>query len=196
MSAGSVVRAGAVDGSVPVLPRLLACVAGLLLLASPAFAQVIYEPVQFRYGDRDGGFFYGGDDPAVIAAGKRVEALRDTLPLFRDVRVPPAVYTDVLPYRDARIFGFTRGDARDEAYANVPRHFRKADLLKNAIVTDDAVIVPPFAPADRRGTIDLRIHEPAPRHRGSTPVIVFPKDLLDQPLPPRPAEKPQQARAF
>src|SRR5262249_42069572 len=35
--------------------------------------------------------------------------------------VPPYVFTDLLPFEEAGQFGFTPDDARNEAYANVPR---------------------------------------------------------------------------
>jgi hypothetical protein len=97
------------------------------------------------------------------------------------------VFTDCVPFRDASRFGYTQADARNEAYANAPTYFRKADLLESAIPTaEGAWVIPANAP-------NVYVARPAvtypvsPRMRTTAPtttkpgqVIIIPKRLLDK----------------
>src|SRR5829696_1144518 len=100
------------------------------LAASAARAQVVYEPVRDQYQTARGdAYFYGGIDPRVHAvAGSGAYAGRcgfhgyatnlhnfdagnsfgQPMPMYE--RTP--VFTDCVPFRDARRFGFTPADAR------------------------------------------------------------------------------------
>jgi len=152
--------------------------AGLLYcLASPASAQVFFEPVQYQYGPTPT-FYYGGSDPRVFAHASRSVYNDDIAgpygtryfvgtryygPILR-VR-PPAVFVDQYPYFDAALFHYTPADARNDANAAVPTYFRKIDLLRSAIPSGDGntFVVPAQAPLpSAAGYIDIRpYHGPA-----------------------------------
>ena len=170
--------------------RALAAFA-LLLACSPAFSQVIYQPVQYQFslGSGDQHYFYGGNNPRVHAAAHfstrayypnnqhnfdggnsfgQTSLLNDRSPVF----------TDCVPFRDASRIGFTEADAHNEAYANAARYYRKSDELAAAIPTaDGALIVPPTPVCVAASADQLRAAVP---HRGE--IIIIPKRLLDQPL--------------
>ena len=128
--------------------------ASLALSASSASAQVIYEPVQYQYtysytGGRDVTFYYGGDDPRVFDHAARIGCLRQGRTGVREgvpgvglihrglIGEPPfLVFSDCAPYQNVAVYGFTPADARDEAYARVPRYFTKAGLLAAAVPAD------------------------------------------------------------
>jgi hypothetical protein len=61
------------------------------------------------------------------------------------------VYSDVTPWRNARVFGYLQRDAANDAYANAPRYFRKADLVEAAVeLPDGSRVIPPSAqPVER-----------------------------------------------
>lgn len=177
------------------------------VLASSASAQIIYKPLQYQYEAFGQKFYYGGMNPRVFTFAERRAFAEQYLRYGRhpfgapgygdNARFSPkvTVYSDYLPpYVDAANFGFTPDDARNEALANVPRYFRKADLLKSAIVDcDGALIVPAQAPdpaVECRGTIDIRPYTGAtqPATTQSTRILIIPKKLL------QPKEKPVIAR--
>jgi len=120
------------------------------LVSSAVQAQIIYEPVRYQYGGQNP-FYYGGSDPSVIeeASGPvggggwwgRVHGfdfISGDYQTHRDVTNEGyRVYTDAVPHQNARIYGYTDVDARNEAYANVPTYFRKIDLLNAAIRNRD-----------------------------------------------------------
>lgn len=110
--------------------------------ASSALAQVIYEPVQYQYTTARGRtFYYGGNDPHLIARMEQSKCLRWRLRTFgylpRPAPVKPFVASrpfDVTPVvvDYCGLDGAARStiaDAMNEAYANVPTYFRKGDLL-------------------------------------------------------------------
>src|SRR5688572_20735207 len=109
---------------------MLRCVAVALcslVLASSAFAQVVYEPVRYQYETPQGGtYFYGGVDPRVHAVAGYEQcrgysyggalhnfdggnSFNQPSPMF--YRAP--VFTDCVPLRDASRFGYTPADARN-----------------------------------------------------------------------------------
>ena len=119
----------------------------LSVVASSASAQVFYEPVRYQYGEAMR-YYYGGNDPGQFAYAERVAcrngypnatlntytSLYSTLGQIGENKV---VLTDCMPFRNAAVFGYTANDARNEAYANVPRYFRNGDLLNAATVAAD-----------------------------------------------------------
>lgn len=182
---------------------MLRCVAVALcslVLGSSAFAQVIYEPIQYQFetprGER---YYYGGVDPRVHAVagselcrgysyGANVHAF-DGGHVFNQpspISDRPVVFTDCVPFRDASWFGYTPAHARNEAYANAPTYFRKADLLESAIPTQTgAWVVPANAPHYVGATRHHAHRAPAVRSTTSPAsrpgqVIIIPKRLLDK----------------
>jgi hypothetical protein len=135
---------------------MLVCLFAVIVLAARASqAQIIYEPVQYQYGDQDK-FFYGGTDPRVF---QRAAAPADSGAVWgrvngydfasgdvwvhREVSDQPVrVFSDALPMRDATVYGFTATDAANIANAAVPRYFRKADVIAAARQQAGVLIVP------------------------------------------------------
>jgi hypothetical protein len=166
----------------------------LLSIASTSFAQVIYEPVRYQHGSEQNRYLYGGSDPRLHGFAS-VDASRvgyhygginfhrfdggntfnQPSPMYNRDRV----YSDYVGRIDASLFGYTVADARNEAYANSPTYFRKADLLANAIVMPDGSrVVPNVAPIV---TVEpVRMYAPVQPRRGQ--IIIIPKNLLDKKL--------------
>ena len=196
---------------------MLRAVMGIGLVAflgSVASAAIVYEPVQYQYRDPVYGnpvFYYGGSNPAVIAGGINFQqryhigspirniAFNDSFvaPFSNNLLTHglqgsmPATYTDILgPRINAWPLGFTPEDARNEAYANVPRYLRKADMLQSAFVTPDGhAFVPPQAPLP--GMIEIMPYhapttQPAMSQPTSGPILIIPKGLLDKKLNAKP----------
>jgi hypothetical protein len=182
--------------------RVLPCVAVLTMLfcSAQSSAQIIYAPVKYQHGEQNK-FYYGGSDPRVLAyadgpsggAGRwgRVHGfdfVSGNVDTHREVSYEPErVYTDAVPFQNARIYGFTANDARNEAYANVPTYFRKADLIDAAIPTPGAWIVP------AHGLPAPRIYYPgaerlfAPSSAPATmprPLMIIPKKNLQRAAEP------------
>jgi hypothetical protein len=176
---------------------MLRCVAVALcsvLLSSSAFAQVFYAPVQYQHalGYGDAKYYYGGSNPLVRRFATMHVGYGTTLHNFDggntfDQPSPmfyrSEVYTDFIPFQNAANFGYTPADARNEAYANAPRYFRKADLLAGAVRQPDGSLV---VPADAGG-----VNAPAPMYSASTmrsagagkgQIIIIPKSMLDRPV--------------
>lgn len=175
------------------------CVVVLLsILSSTASAQIIYKPVRYQYAAYGQTFYYGGTNPRVFTFAER-RAFAETYLRYGhhpfggrgygdNSRFSPqaSVYTDYLPpYINAANYGFTANDARNEALANVPRYFRKSDLLKSGFVDcDGALIVPAQVPDPRVyeccGTIDIRPYtgttQPTTQ---STRILIIPKKNLE-----------------
>ena len=109
----------------------------LILFQSISSAAIIYEPVQYQHRSPDGRIYYfgGRHQASVNAAELRALAMRNTNPSDRPDNFitrtdhVPAVYSDVAPYMNLSVYGYTAVDAANEANASVPRYFRKADLL-------------------------------------------------------------------
>ena len=191
---------------------MLRCVAvalGSLILSTSAMAQVVYEPVRYQFqSPRGETYYYGGTDPRVhMVAGSELcrgfgyatnlhnfdggNSFNQPSPMHHR----PAVYTDCAPFRDATYFGYTPADARNEAYANAPTYFRKADLLESAIPTaTGGWVVPANAPqyivAPRHhGYPTVRPMTTAPVTRPGQ-VIIIPKRLMDKKVKDVGGEKP------
>src|SRR5688572_5283845 len=137
------------------VPACFAVGCAILVAGSAASAQTIYEPVQYQYGDQHERFYYGGSDPAVfdLADRTRCRYIRgDTYGLdgYNGAYLHPRrtnrfdlVFWDCVPYLNASPFGYTRTHARNDAYLNVPRYFRKGDLVETAPVLGDGTRVVP-----------------------------------------------------
>ncbi|MBC8107278.1 MAG: hypothetical protein H7Z14_11860 [Anaerolineae bacterium] len=166
----------------------------VLSCASSSFAQIIYEPVRYQYGDQNK-FYYGGSDPRIIqhAMGPRDAAGRwgrvngfdfvsGNIDTHREVSgQPERTFTDALGYQNARIYGFTATDARNEAYADIPTYFRKRDLLNAAIPTARGWVVPAQAqpiPFNPRATITVT----GGRAMVPRPMMIIPKKALEKKL--------------
>jgi len=123
----------------------------LSVAASSASAQVIYTPVQYQYGDVMR-YYYGGNSAHQFAFVDRLacrngypSSMNDNYTSLRStigaISENPVVLTDCMPLRNAAVYGYTANDARNEAYANVPRYFRKGDLINAATVAADGTLV-------------------------------------------------------
>ncbi len=141
------------------MSRLVVAFLSVCVLAPAAFGQIIYEPVRYQYVTEAGRtYYYGGSQPqtfhwaehqAYLAArgfnrlgyGLFGERIGDGL-----LNPEPPVYSDFVPYRDARLFGFTADDARNQALRSAPLYFRKRDLLRAAEVQPDGSVVVPSHP--------------------------------------------------
>lgn len=200
--------------------RCLAAVAALCsaaVFASPSasFAQVVYEPVRYQHESGNGErYCYGGSDPAVHAAAgafdncPRVfyggvnlhrfdggQTFNQPSPISRFER-GERVYSDCVGLREASWFGYTCADARNEAYANAPTYFRKADLLAAAIPTRDGAWAVPAAPPPALYQHHHGLHRlpiapgmrpasgpatgPATQQRGQ--ILIIPKNLMERKL--------------
>jgi hypothetical protein len=180
------------------LCALVVCV----FVTSSAFAQVIYEPVQYQYVAGGQHYYYGGTNPdihrwaetPVGGAGRwgRTNGLAfvsgdiDRNRAVRDENTLRA-FTDAMPYINAHVYGFTATDARNEAYFNVPSYFRKGDLLNAAVRVDGGAYV---VPAQAQPIRIERDDKGAPRATTAPrPVMIIPKDKF------RPAQPPKQQQS-
>jgi hypothetical protein len=158
----------------------------VLSLSSASFAQIIFQPVRYEYGNRMK-FYYGGSDPVVVDRALSVE--------YRNRRVygerggPMRVYSDAIPGWNAALFGFTPDDARNEANNNVPRVFRMRDLVAaGALQNDGSIVVPaharPSYPVERIVIMPSRRVAPtAPGTKPATspnPILIIPKELWNR----------------
>ncbi len=126
-----------------------------LLMSAAAPGQVIYEPVQYQYGTGCQ-YYYGGRDPKVVARADRLAAMGNRVEIDGNCTLVAnnPIYSDWFPYQDPALFGFTAADACNEANSNVPRYFRKRELLEQGIaVSRTMVVVPWIFPSDNDGAI-------------------------------------------
>lgn len=151
---------------------VLGCVA-LCALAPASFGQIIYEPVSYQYRVGDSVFYYGGDNPRLLHWAARQQLIVDRFGAvgrgafgqgwsFEQFNPPEPVYTDLMPYQDVALLGATPAYARNEAMRNVPRYFRKIDLLREAAPrSDGSMSVPATAPQVQRVVPRTRIIVPS-----------------------------------
>ena len=139
-----------------------------VVVTSSASAQVIYEPVRYQYGDALK-YYYGGSNPGMFAYADMVTC-RNGYPssmcnvytsltrTIGQVGEKKLVLSDCLPYRNAAVYGYDANDARNEAYCNVPRYYRKSDLLAAAVPAGDGTLVVPVQamPVPAAATRDTR----------------------------------------
>jgi hypothetical protein len=129
---------------------IAAAFAVVVASASLAGAQTIYAPVQYQYGVEQYRYYYGGSDAVVFDRADRTMAIDRLTDIPHDSRrytdayvhlnligQLDRVYSDVIPSLNARTFGYMQRDAANDAYANVPRYFRKADLVAAAVIQRD-----------------------------------------------------------
>jgi hypothetical protein len=198
----------------PVLSALV-----LTLLPAISSAAIVFEPVQYQYRDAHcdrPAFYYGGSNPAVFMAGVMAQQryhlganpihetalssplvgpLTDNLLHHGDMGAAPITYSDSLPPgSNAYPYGLTPDDARNDAYSNVPRYFRKRDLMNSAILLPTREVAIP-AQAPLPGTLQmLPVHgwpttQPATQSSQPTPILIIPKGLLDKKLNPKPTQQ-------
>jgi hypothetical protein len=165
----------------------------LLMSASTASAQVFYQPVQYQYFSGGRMYYYGGSDPQVhydanylshVSGYGRTQGYAfhsGNIDTHREVTTEQTrVYTDMIPTWNARIFGFTADDARNEAYNNAATYFRKADVARVARVQEDGTWVVPAQATAGPGTIEIRPYRPMVRPISEPkPILIIPKRLLD-----------------
>jgi hypothetical protein len=163
--------------------------------SSSAGAQTVYAPVQYQYGRQGDIYYYGGSDPAVFAMAERqacVDRIGDhsyTSDAYNHAYVHrrligrlDRVYSDCVPYTNARVFGFLPVDAANEANASVPRYFRMADLDRAAVVMPDGSrLVPAQAMPVADPDDDAR--------RASTRPAIKPRAIIIIPKKAKPSDK-------
>jgi len=170
------------------------------LVSSAVQAQIIYEPVRWRYGGQNP-FYYGGSDPRVIdyASGPvggggwwgRVHGfdfISGDYQTHRDVTNEGyRVYTDAVPYQNARQWGYTDNDARNEAYSNVPTYFRKVDLMNAATPNQDGTWTVPahLSPGPRYYTTPSSARMGPGPTTTPRPLMILPKKAIPQREAPR-----------
>ncbi len=176
--------------------RSLAVVLCSVVLSSSAFAQtIVYQPVQYQFsaGRGDEKYLYGGTNVMVHAMARRCAPYGFATNLHRfdggnsfgqpsPMYDRTAIYSDCVGMQNAAHFGFNEADARNEAYANAPRYFRKADLLASAVPAGDGtLLVPATAPHYVASAVD-RSYSTLPGMPARGQVIIIPKKLLDRPV--------------
>lgn len=172
-----------------------------MLLAAVSHAQVIYEPVQSQYRTKNGVYYYGGANSRVLEYIYKFDDCfsdRDRRAGAYGIgylhpnligRPPQNVYVDCLPYQNAAVYGYTSVDARNEAYARLPRFFRMGDLLAQAVASPDGMGV--VVPAQTRGTIEIRPTGQPPAMIPSTGPATQPKAILIIPKKVAPVSVPK-----
>ena len=160
----------------------------LLIVASSASAQVIYEPVRYQYGDAMK-YYYGGDNAMAHAYADRV-ACRNGYPSSMCDRYTSLyltvgqigerclVLSDCMPLRNAAVFGYTANDARNEAYCNVPRYFRKRDLLEAAVPAGDGTLVVSAQARPREAGMARDMRPAGPTELKPRAILILPKKGL------------------
>lgn len=183
------------------IPAAFVAVFVLGLISSAVQAQIIYEPVRWQYGGQNP-FYYGGSDPRVLdyASGPvggggwwgRVHGfdfISGDYQTHRDVtNEHTRVFTDAVPFQNARLWGYTDNDARNEAYANAPTYFRKVDLLNNAIRNPDGSWTVPaqLSPGPRFYMTSSSATRVAPATNATPrPLMIIPRKAIQQSEPPR-----------
>jgi hypothetical protein len=181
--------------------RLLSILALISCGISSASAQIIYEPVQYQYGS-DQHYYCGGSDPSVFRMAERYTDgggqfgrvhgfawVSANVMTHREVSPEaPRVYADSMPRTNAAIYGYTIDDARNEAYANVPRYFRMRDLLPFAVPDESGALhVPPQLPTTSDGSvIEIKpyVRRKMPTTGVSTgSIIIIPKHPVQKSTP-------------
>ena len=143
------------------MSRFVVAFVSACALAPAAFGQIIYENVRYQHVSGSGQtYYYGGNEPRTFywaeirseldAHGfnrERYGAFSGGDRLLDGLLNPqPPVYSDYFPNRDARRWGFTADDARNEAVRTAPLYFRKRDLLRTAEVQPDGSLLVPSHP--------------------------------------------------
>lgn len=158
---------------------------------SSASGQVFYEPVRYQYQYAGQTFYYGGHDPRMMdfAASEIRSTTYTSVARSEPVVKRAAVYSDGRGFANQAdhsytgYAGMTASDARNEAYHNVPRYFRKADLLRAAVVTEEGTLL---IPAHTQPTMEIKVVRSFGVKAGEvTPkgtILVIPKKWLEKPV--------------
>jgi len=157
----------------------------VLLASLPVSAAIIYEPVQFQYGSGCR-YYYGGTD-AVIHRFAQSSCDRR---IIRDAEgqlscKPARVFSDCFPRLNASLYGFTVNDAKNAAYAAMPRYFQMRSLLSTGHVDGAGdLVVPATSSSGIRGAVEIKPWRGWHAVKSPKPVIVVPKTQmrLDAPL--------------
>jgi hypothetical protein len=157
--------------------------------SSSASAQIFYEPVQYQYTFGSTSFFYGGRAALVFdraASTIRAESYSSTARTIHAVN-RGYIYSDNGPLTNLADRGYggyhtlSAADARNEACNNLPRYFRKIDLLRAAVPLEDGTWV---VPAQARPRVEIRAVRPfvnpsaAEAPKGT--ILIVPRRLLDK----------------
>jgi hypothetical protein len=161
-----------------------------MFLATSAFAQTIYAPVQTQFD----GYYAPFDTAAIRRAARHPEGLgatwgrRDGFAFVGPHRVvhqrKPRVFLPGHCGIEVGHLGYTPNDVHNAAMAQVPTYFRKADLLASAVEVDGHREVPAHAPM-RTGTVVVPrggVFIRPVKAKSVRPVFVFPKQLLNRQL--------------
>ena len=155
-----------------------------------ASAQVFYEPVQYQFGSGNGIFYYGGHDPRVIDDAKTLIRSREYSSVVRSRHVTDQchVYSDsfhAYEVAEGTYTGYstlTVNDARNEANQNVPRYFRKKELLNAAVATEDGSWT---VPAHAQPVYDIKVVKPFGTNMGPVApkgtILIVPRKWLEKP---------------
>jgi hypothetical protein len=173
------------------MSRVLAAV--LLLASLPVSAAIVYEPVQYQYGDQHR-YYYGGTDPAMHRYAQSYCDRRTIRDAEGQLSGKPArVFTDCLPRRNAALYGWTSVDAMNEATASIPRYFRMSSLLAGGRIDAAGDLVIPARPDHLCGKIEVKPWRGWANVASPKPVIVIPKEQLRLDAPLATPEKPSKA---
>jgi hypothetical protein len=158
------------------------------VVVSSASAQIIYEPVQYQHTHPSGfTYYYGGSNPDMHHYAQDVacrngypsghtfdgfSGLHGTLGQIGEKHV---VLTDCLPFRNAAVYGYREADAHNEANANVPRYFRKADLIAAAQPAGDGTLVVPAHLRPHAARHDAPMQAVTPGEPKPRAIIIIPK---------------------
>lgn len=183
------------------MSRVALCVVvfSIGMIVSSASAQIIYEPVQYQYEAGGTTYYYGGNNPAVHDYAREPYSAGGTwgrtggyvfvggdIRGYREVVTErPRVFTDAVGRGmiNARPYGFTADDARNEALAGLPRYFVKRDLLRGAQYRDGAWRVPARSAGIRVYKSNGQRIDTAPATM-PRPLMIIPKDQLLKPKTP------------
>lgn len=166
-----------------------------VVMSSKASAQIVYEPVQYQYGEQNK-YYYGGNDPRVHAYANATQDgggrwgrvhgfdfVSGSIDTHREVTgEPERVFADSIPFQNARIYGYTATDARNEAYDRMPTYFRKADLLATAVPQTDGSWLVPATPQAQGVVVypqPARMMVPRRPTTAPRPLMILPKKALE-----------------
>ena len=157
--------------------------------STSALAQVIYLPVVFQY-QASTSFYYAGRSASVFrdaeypvaGAFGRVNGwvfASGSVDTHREVATEPArIYTDRLPGRNARLYGYTVADVQNEANAGVPCYFKKRDLLAGGQRTTDGSLEIPSSWPGTGEKIEIKGFIRLKRVSTPRPLMIIPREGL------------------
>lgn len=163
------------------------CILVVLFASLPVSAAIVYEPVQFQYGSGFGGYYYGGTDASMHRFAQWQCDRRIIRHAEGQLSCKPArVFSDCFPRRNASLFGINANDAKNTAYASMPRYFRMGHLLSSGHVDRAGDLIVPATPAGSRdcGRVEIKPWRGWSSVASPRPMIVIPRSQmhLDAPL--------------